>query len=166
MDVKSLFMFSVDHVWYWTFQKEYQQIVVMVNLKSSLYLPIILNLGQLYVALKEESFPHIGGRKWNKIQCLIVFNHDISSLHCCRFFSNSLGNEFHTSDQLYCMWGLRNHNWYKSTSIYGWTPVGGEVTLHSPKFIPIQIGIPSWMPNWGWNFKLNTDWNWNSKLNC
>ncbi len=36
---------------------------------------------------------------------------------------------------------------------------------HSPKFIPIGNGIPSWMPNLGWNSKLNTDSNWNSKLN-
>ncbi len=38
-------------------------------------------------------------------------------------------------------------------------------SVHSPKFIPIQIGIPSWIPNLGWNSKLNTDLNWNSKLN-
>ncbi len=37
--------------------------------------------------------------------------------------------------------------------------------LHSPKFIPIEIGIPSWIPNLGWNSKLNTDLNWNSKWN-
>ena len=36
--------------------------------------------------------------------------------------------------------------------------------IHSPKFIPIQIGIPSWIPNWGWNSNLNTDSNWDSKL--
>ncbi len=33
------------------------------------------------------------------------------------------------------------------------------------KFIPIGIGIPSLIPNLGWNSKLNTDSNWNSKLN-
>ncbi len=38
--------------------------------------------------------------------------------------------------------------------------------IHSPKSIPIRIGIPSWIPNSGWNYKLNTDLNWNSKLNC
>ncbi len=37
--------------------------------------------------------------------------------------------------------------------------------VHSPKLIPIEIGIPSWIPNLGWNSKLNTDSNWNSKLN-
>ena len=36
---------------------------------------------------------------------------------------------------------------------------------HSPKFIPIGIGIPSWIPNLGWNSKLKTDLNWYSKLN-
>ncbi len=36
---------------------------------------------------------------------------------------------------------------------------------HSPKSIPIWIGIPSWIPNLGWNSKLNTDSNWKSKLN-
>ena len=40
-----------------------------------------------------------------------------------------------------------------------------SVTIHSPKFIPIEIGIPSWIPNLGWNSKLNMDSNWNSKLN-
>ncbi len=37
--------------------------------------------------------------------------------------------------------------------------------VHSPKFIPIGIGIPSWIPILGWNSKFNTDSNWNSKLN-
>ncbi len=37
--------------------------------------------------------------------------------------------------------------------------------MHSPKFIPLEIGIPSWIPNLGWNSKLNTDLNWKSKLN-
>ncbi len=37
--------------------------------------------------------------------------------------------------------------------------------IHSRKFIPIGIGIPSGIPNLGWNSKLNTDSNWNSKLN-
>ncbi len=37
--------------------------------------------------------------------------------------------------------------------------------LRSPKFIPIGIGMPSWIPNFGWNSKLNRDSNWNSKLN-
>ncbi len=36
---------------------------------------------------------------------------------------------------------------------------------HSPKCISIQIGIPSWIPNLGWNSKLNMDSNWSSKLN-
>ncbi len=36
---------------------------------------------------------------------------------------------------------------------------------HSPKLIPIEIGIPIWLPNLGWNSKLKTDSNWNSKLN-
>ena len=36
---------------------------------------------------------------------------------------------------------------------------------HSPKFIPIEIGIPSWIPNLGLNSKLNTNSNWNSKVN-
>ncbi len=40
-----------------------------------------------------------------------------------------------------------------------------NMTLHSPKCIPIEIGIPSWIPNFGWNSTLNTDSNWNSKLN-
>ena len=38
--------------------------------------------------------------------------------------------------------------------------------IHSPKFIPIGIGIPSWIPNSAWNSNLNMDLNWNSKLNC
>ncbi len=37
---------------------------------------------------------------------------------------------------------------------------------HSPKFIPIGIGVLGWIPNSGWNSKLNTDLNWNSNLNC
>ncbi len=37
--------------------------------------------------------------------------------------------------------------------------------LHSPKFIPIGFGIPSWIPNLGWNSKFNADSNCNSKLN-
>ncbi len=44
--------------------------------------------------------------------------------------------------------------------------LSGSLTIpHSPKCIPIRIGIPSWRPNLGWNFNLNTDLNWNSKLN-
>ena len=39
------------------------------------------------------------------------------------------------------------------------------LVLHSSKFIPIEIGISSWIPNLGWNSKLNTDSNWISKLN-
>ncbi len=47
-------------------------------------------------------------------------------------------------------------------------PIRNEVSkyyLHSPKCIPIRIGIPIKMPNLGWNSKLKTDSNWNSKLN-
>ncbi len=36
---------------------------------------------------------------------------------------------------------------------------------HSPKFILIGIGDPSWIPNSGWDSNLNTDLNRNSKLN-
>ncbi len=37
--------------------------------------------------------------------------------------------------------------------------------IHSPKFVPIKIIIPSWAPTLGWNSKSSRDLNWNSKLN-
>ncbi len=44
--------------------------------------------------------------------------------------------------------------------------ITGFGSAHSPKFIPIRIGIPSWIPNLDRNSNLNVDLNWNSKLNC
>ena len=67
--------------------------------------------------------------------------------------------------------GLRPPKWPKSRpyGVCGWasdSPTHINFLLpHSPKFIPIRIGIPSWIPNSAWKSKLNTDLNWNSKLN-
>ncbi len=62
--------------------------------------------------------------------------------------------------ECHCMSATNQHSskWYPRLNT--------NSALHSPKFITIRIGIPSWIPNSAWNSNLNTDLNWNSKLNC
>ncbi len=73
--------------------------------------------------------------------------------------------EIHTAmDSQYCLRRqVLNMLWMVMTLVtWTWCTIS---QVHSSKFIPIEIGIPSWIPNLGWNSKLIKDLNWNSKLN-